>query len=89
MQQFDFHVEYQARKHNTNADALSRIPPVEPVLQVTHNLLETSPLDIRAAQQADKHISPVIIALSTNSLPPHNNAPGLKQCFLKKVLLCL
>ena len=77
LQQFDFHVEYLAEKHHTNADALSRIPPAEPVMSMTHNLLGTSSVDMRAAQQADEQLSPVITALFANSRPPHNAAPGL------------
>ena len=57
LQQFDFHVEYQAGKNHTNADALSRIPPVQLLMSMTHNLFEISSINIRAAQQADKQLS--------------------------------
>ena len=36
LQQFDFHVEYQAGKNHTNADVLPQIPPVELVMSMTH-----------------------------------------------------
>ena len=42
---------------------------------------------MRAAQQADKQLSPVITALSTNIQSPHHTAPGLEQCFLEDGLL--
>ena len=41
------YVEYRAGKYHTNADALSRIPPAEPVMSMTHNLLGTSSVDMR------------------------------------------
>ena len=88
LQQFDFSEEHRARKHHTNADTLSRIPPADVVMSLTHSLLGNSSVDIRAAQQADKQLSPVITALSTKTPPPHHTAPGLKQCFLEDGLLC-
>ena len=39
LQQFEFHVEYRAGKHHTNADALSRIPSADTVLSVSQSLL--------------------------------------------------
>jgi len=88
LQQFGFHVEYCAGKNHTNADALSRISPADAVMSVSHSLLGDFSIDISAAQQADKQLSPVITALSTNSTPPHDTAPGLKHCILENGLLC-
>ena len=75
LQQFDFSVVHKAGKHHTNADTLSWIPPADVVMSLTHSLLGNSPVDIRAAQQADKQLSPVITAVSSIS-----KSNGVKYC---------
>ena len=64
------------------------MPSADTVMSVSQSLLGNSSIDIRAAQHGDEQLSPIITALSTNSSPPHNIAPGLKQCFLENGLLC-
>ena len=64
LQQFEFHVEYQAGKHHTNADASSRIPSADTVMSVSQSLLGNSSIDIKAAQHGDEQLSPIITALS-------------------------
>ena len=88
LQQFDFEVKYRAGKEHTNADALSRIPPVDAVMPVMEYQLGSATVDLQAAQQADEQLSAVIVALSSNSPLPCRVAPGLKQCFLQNGVLC-
>ena len=56
-----------------------------PVME--YHLSEAS-VDIQAAQQADKQLYAIIVALSNDSSLPHRMAPGLKQCFLQNEVLC-
>ena len=66
LQQFDFHAECQARKHHTNADALSWIPSPDTVISESQSLLGNSSIVV--------HSSINITAMSNNNPPPHNIA---------------
>ena len=88
LQQFNFQVEYRSGKTHTNADALSRLPPTEPIISVIQQQLGKDLGDLRSAQLADPDLAPIITALSSHSVLPSNIAPGLKNVFLSDGLLC-
>ena len=52
LQEFDFEIKYRRGSTNTNADALSRIPPN--LCAVTQVCPELAVEDVRRAQQSDK-----------------------------------
>jgi len=84
LQQFEFTWEHRAGKNHTNADALSRVGSV---LRVFHQL--SSPIaNIKAAQQADKVLSPIIAALNSDVPLPPDVAPGLRRVILEDGVLC-
>ena len=87
LQQFNLEVQYRAGKDHTNADALSRLLPADEVMTVMEYHLGGT-VDVQTAQQTDKQLSPIIVALSDNTPLPRGTAPGLKQCFLKDGMLC-
>ena len=68
--QFDFEVQFQAGKAHTNADTLSRLRGVMPVME--HQLGEG--IDVQKAQEIDKQLSPIIVALSNNAMLPDGSS---------------
>jgi len=88
LQQFEFTWEHRAGKNHSNADTLSRIASPNSVLGVFHQL--SPPVaNIKAAQQTDKLLSPIISALNSNSPLPTDVPPGLKRVALKEGVLCV
>ena len=55
LQQINFEVQYRAGKENTNADALSRLPPADVVMLVME--LGGTRVDVHTAQKADEQLS--------------------------------
>ena len=87
LQQFNFTWEHRAGKHHSNADAMSRLPPTNPVLGVFQQL--SPDIDsIKTAQRTDKILLPVISALSSRSPLPTDVAPGLRRSILEDGVLC-
>ena len=87
LQQFTFTWEHRAGKHHNNADAMSRLPPTDPVLGVFHQWSPNTDT-IKAAQCTDNILSPVVSALATNGSLPTNTAPGLRHCIMEDGVLC-
>lgn len=88
LQQFNFQVRYRSGRTHTNADALSRRPPTEPIISVVQHELGKDLGDLRSAQLADPDLAPIITALSSHSALPSNIAPSLKHVYLCDGLLC-
>ena len=86
LQQFNFEVQYRAGKENTNADALSRLPPADVVMPVME--IGGTRVDVQVAQKADEQLSSIVTALSSNSPVPCKIALGLEQCYLNDGGLC-
>ena len=80
LQQFHFSLEHRAGKHHANADAMSRVPAVTPVLDILQKLV-TDLTTIKTAQQADEVPSPLISVLTQGQSPPSATCkpPGLKK----------
>ena len=89
LQQFHFSFEHWAGKYHANADAMSRVPAVTPVLAILQQLV-TDLATVKSAQQADEVLSPLISALTQGQTPPSATckAPGLKRAFLEDGVLC-
>ena len=87
LQQFNFTWEHRAGKHHSNADAMSRLPPTNPVLGVFQQLSPN--IDgIKTDQHTDEILSPIISALSNRSPLPADVAPGLRRSILEDGVLC-
>ena len=68
MQEYSFHVVYQNRSSNANADALSRISSLPCSAALTLHHFSTT--DLLTAQGSDKVIVEVVSAHSKNDSPP-------------------
>ena len=66
---------------------MSRIPATSSVLAISQRLVSDLST-IKAAQQADRALSPLITALAQGHSLPSGLAPGLKRTFLEEGLLC-
>ena len=82
----EFAWEHRAGKSHTNADALFRVGTSDSVLGVFHQL--SSIAYIKAAQTAEKVLSPIIAALNSDAPLPPDVAPGLRRVVLEDVVLC-
>ena len=70
LQEFDFEIKYRRGSTNTNADALSRIPP--DLCAVTQVCPELAVEDIRRAQQSDKTLRQIWQYLSVQKKQTSN-----------------
>ena len=87
LQQFDFQFQYRRGTTHTNADSLSRRPPVlVTAINVSELLGDTTAT--RKAQDNDPQLKEVISVLEQNGRPPTSCTTGLQRCFLKDGVLC-
>jgi len=87
LQQFDFTFHHRPGKYHANADAMSRMYVVHPILPVLHQA--TADLGtLQTAQQANDSLSRIISTLSQGLPIPADVAPGLQRVFLQDGILC-
>lgn len=79
--------EHRHGKNHANADTMSRLPAPSSILAVFQRLVADLSV-IKAAQQADITLSPVVTALAQGDPLPSGIAPGLKRTFLEEGVLC-
>ena len=79
--------EHRHGKNHTNADTMSRLSAPSSILAVFQRLVADLSV-IKAAQQADSTLSPVVTALAQGDPLPSGIAPGLKRTFLEESVLC-
>ena len=87
LQQFDYSFEHRPGNNHANADTMSRFLATGPVLAVFPQLVADSTV-IKAAEQADTALSPLVTALGQGYPLPSGIAPGLKRSFLEEGVLC-
>ena len=87
LQQFDYSFEHRPGKNHANADTMSRLPGTSSVLAVFQQLVADSSV-IKAAQQADTTLAPLVTALAQRYPLPSGIAPGLQRNFLEEGVLC-
>ena len=74
-------------KNHENADAMSRRPSTEQVVEVNQEL--NTVVDVlKESQLADTQLRPIIKALQEGKSPQSNSAPGLRRAFVHDGLLC-
>lgn len=88
LQQFSFEFQYKPGSQHTNADCMSRIPPLQKpqVAAVTSQADPFTITDIKEAQSQDKTITDAMNALRKGKLP--SNFPESDRFVIKDGLLC-
>ena len=87
LQQFDFLFEHRPGKNHGNADAMSRLPATSSIFAIFQQLVADLSA-MKAAQQADRVLSPLITALAQGHPLPPGLPSGLKRTFLDEGVLC-
>ena len=87
LQQFDYSFEHRSGKDHANADTMSILPAAGSVLAVFQQLVADLSV-IKAAQQVDTTLAPLIAALAHGYPLPSGIAPGLQRSFLEEGVLC-
>ena len=70
IQEYDFTIVYHKGSSNSNADALSRLPPL--LCAVTISLPHTSDKDLRDSESKDSILSTILQAYLTSPDAPHS-----------------
>ena len=87
LQQFDFTFHHRPGKNYANADAMSRLHPIHPILPVLHQTIADLTV-LKATQQTDDSLSQIITTLTQGNPVPADVPPGLWHVFLQDGILC-
>jgi len=88
LQQFNFQFEYKSGASNSNADALSRIPPApENLLTTVDEISLANPDTLKNAQLNDPDLAILKQHIKQGTVP-RGCPPGLRKCFIKDDIIC-